>query len=272
MEKRYAWQNSWGLSTRTIGVCVMVHGDDKGLVLPPRVAPVQVVVVPIISTKFSSQVVDSILSRCEALKAVFKKAEIRVEADVRSDKSPGWKYNYWEQKGVPLRIEIGEKELTTGDLCFVRRESGERKWITKGLEIAEGDAKEVVEQIKAEFDDIHQTMLDKARRERDERTSVVWTFSEFIEALGKGNLVLAPWSLTTESEEWVKEETQKLSKLKFEGAEGSEENEKGESKQLTGAAKTLCIPFNQPPLPKGTKCFTGSGKEAKQWCLWGRSY
>lgn len=100
------------------------------------------------------------------------------------------------------------------------------------------------------------------------RISIVWNWKDFLIALGKGNLILAPWCLKTESEEWVKEETSNVIATDA----TSEENEKGESVQLTGAAKTLCIPFNQPPLPEGTMCFTGNNLPAKEWCLWGRSY
>mmetsp|Transcript_19037 Transcript_19037/g.23359 ORF Transcript_19037/g.23359 Transcript_19037/m.23359 type:complete len:114 (-) Transcript_19037:829-1170(-) len=113
-------------------------------------------------------------------------------------------------------------------------------------------------------------MLEKARRDRDERISIVFTWKEFVEALGKGNMVLAPWCLTTESEEWVKEETKRIFMEKAPEEEQKSEEEK--AKGLTGAAKTLCIPFNQPPLPEGTPCFTDNGKPAKEWCLWGRSY
>lgn len=246
----------------------MVHGDNKGLVMPPKVAPIQVVVVPIVSAKFSVETSKSILNLCAKIENILKTSGLRCKADLRTDKKPGWKYNYWEQKGVCIRIEVGEKEVEKENLCFVRRDTGERQFV-EGL-LNESKTENLVEALNNQLEVIHKSMLDKARKVRDERISVVWNFEDFIKALGKGNLVLAPWSLTTETEEWVKEETQKIFSAKTEVTE--EEKERGEIKQLTGAAKTLCIPFNQPPLPKGTKCFTGCGAEAMQWCLWGRSY
>lgn len=268
-DEKFVWQNSWGLSTRAIGYCVMFHGDDKGLVLPPRVAPYQVVIVPITSTKFTAEVVGGIHELCKSAAAVLSKNGVRCKADLRTDKKPGWKYNYWEQKGVCIRVEVGEKELEQKNLCFVRRDTGKRSTVEGLFENEET----LITFLKEELETMHYDMLNGARKKRDERISVVWNFDDFLKALSKGNLVLAPWCLTTASEEWVKEETQRIFSSKQDSTEeGTESNEKGEVKQLTGAAKTLCIPFNQPPLPEGTKCFTGTGELAVQWCLWGRSY
>ena len=102
------YQTSWGLTTRTIGVMVMTHSDDKGLVLPPRVAPKQAVIIPIVSKKCG---MDEIGPFCAAMKAAMKAAGVRVELDDRLHYKPGWKYNHWEQKGVPLRLEIGPRDL-----------------------------------------------------------------------------------------------------------------------------------------------------------------
>ncbi|GBG33715.1 Proline--tRNA ligase [Hondaea fermentalgiana] len=262
----YVWQNSWGLTTRSIGVAVMVHGDNQGLVLPPRVAPIQLVGVPIyVKDGALGSVMD------DALRKILDEAEksgLRVKLDDRTDKNPGWKYNYYEQRGVPLRVEIGSRDLEAGKCVLVRRDNGAREDCT--LEQAGARCVELMDVIQAD-------MLDRARQERDSRLAVVWTWDEFVEELMAGNMVLAPWSLTTKSEEWVKDETKRISEERAasagKGVDADQEtNADGESKKLTGAAKTLCIPFNQPPMPEGTMCFTGCGEPAKEWCLWGRSF
>jgi prolyl-tRNA synthetase len=109
------WQTSWGLTTRTIGVAVMVHGDNKGLVLPPRVAPIQVIICPI-----SMKNVDygDLLKYCEDIKYTLKKRGVRIDLDSRQNYTPGWKFNHWEQKGVPIRIEVGPRDLTNKQVLF----------------------------------------------------------------------------------------------------------------------------------------------------------
>ncbi len=107
------WQNSWGLSTRTIGVMVMTHGDNRGLVVPPRVAEFQVVIVPVgITAKHTDEERKALYQQVDALEAVLQAADIRVESDKRDEYTPGWKFNDWEMKGVPLRIEFGPKDVT----------------------------------------------------------------------------------------------------------------------------------------------------------------
>jgi hypothetical protein len=108
------WQNSWGLTTRTIGVSIMVHGDDKGLVLPPKVSPTQVILVPIFYK--SKEVNDLILQTVEEMKTALKGANVRAAIDARTDKTPAWKYAHHEQRGVPIRLEVGEKDLNKGEL------------------------------------------------------------------------------------------------------------------------------------------------------------
>jgi len=258
-EFKYVWQNSWGMTTRTIGVAVLVHGDDKGLVLPPRVAPVQIIGISIpqkdeeLNATLQQKIDDIVASLC--------KLGLRAKADGRRDKSPGWKFNYWEQKGVPLRIECGPKDMEKQQCVLVRRDTKE-KLVVSWDDVASTSSALMLK--------IQSDMLDKARAERDKRLVIAWTWQEFCVALQGGNMILAPWCLTTDSEEWVKEETKLLGMSAAEAEEQSNENE--ESKALTGAAKSLCIPFNQPILPEGTLCFTGNGLPAKEWCLWGRSF
>jgi len=277
------WQNSWGLTTRTIGVCVMVHGDDKGLVLPPRVAPLQVVIVAVYSAaKDGEEAKAAILAACEAAAEALNAAGIRARHDDRDNYSPGWKYSHWEQKGVPLRLECGPRDLAAGAFTGVRRCDGAR--VEGGLPIG---AAALPPAVAAALRAIQGDMLAAARRTRDERLSVVTQWKDFVPALDRGHMVLAPWCELVEAEEWVKEQTGPKAKAAAAAAaaeaaagggggaaaaaaETAEEVEA--SKSLTGAAKTLCIPLVQPPMPEGTLCFTGNGKPAVSWALWGRSY
>ncbi|KAJ4825562.1 hypothetical protein Tsubulata_006496 [Turnera subulata] len=236
-ERGMVWQNSWAYSTRTIGVMVMVHGDDKGLVLPPKVASVQVIVIPV---PFKGADTKGIFDACAATVDSLTEAGIRAEADYRENYSPGWKYSNWEMKGVPLRIEIGPKDLEKNQVRTVRRDNGSKLDISRdGL----------VEKVKDLLDDIQQSLFDSAKQKRDACIEVVQTWDEFLVALGQKKMILAPWCDEEEVEKDVKERT------------------KGEM----GAAKSLCTPFEQPELPEGTKCFA-SGKLAKKWTYWGRSY
>lgn len=120
-ERSIPWQTSWGLTTRTIGVCVMVHGDDKGLVLPPRVAPLQVIICPIAMKNVEY---GDLLEYAESIKKVLKLAGLRVDVDARQNYTPGWKFNHWEQKGVPIRMEVGPRDLSAKQVRVVRRDDG----------------------------------------------------------------------------------------------------------------------------------------------------
>jgi len=260
--RNLVWQNSWGITTRVIGVMVMVHGDDKGLVLPPRIAPIQVVGIPIHFADNDAQTVKTVQQTCLRLMDSLAEAGVRAHYDNR-ERNPGFKFNHWEQKGVPLRLELGPKDLEENRVQLVRRDTGMKITVEFNDPL-----RPLTEQIIELLDGIQASMLEKARSDRDSRTTIAWTWSEFLEGLRVGNLVLAPWCCTTESEDWVKEQTspEKLAEAFNASAAGE-----GEGRIPMGSAKTLCIPFNQPPLPKGTKCFTGMG-DALSWCLWGRSY
>jgi prolyl-tRNA synthetase len=120
-ERAIPWQTSWGLTTRTIGVCVMVHGDDKGLVLPPKVAPLQVVVCPIAMKEVAYA---DLVAYAEDIGVQLKRAGVRVSVDSRQNYTPGWKFNHWEQKGVPVRIEVGPRDLAAQQCRLVRRDNG----------------------------------------------------------------------------------------------------------------------------------------------------
>ncbi|KAF5189430.1 Proline--trna ligase [Thalictrum thalictroides] len=235
-EKCFVWQNSWGYSTRSIGVMVMVHGDNKGLVLPPKVASVQVVVIPVFDKDADKQ---AIFDACTKTVTILKEAGFRAEADLTHYK-PGWKYSHWEMKGVPVRIEIGPKDMANNQVRVVRRDNSSK------LDIPTSN---LVEQVKDILDDIQKSLFDAAKQKRDASIKVVNTWEEFTTALNQKKLILAPWCDEEEVEIDVKART------------------KGEM----GACKTLCTPFDQPALPEGTLCFA-SGKRAKKWTYWGRSY
>lgn len=265
-EKALAWQNSWGLTTRSIGVMVMVHGDDKGLVLPPRVSPVQVVVIWIIKSKMTPEEVKGIKDMCKQIGAALEAAGVRVEVDDRDDKTSAWKYNYWELRGVPLRIEVGAREFKNAS-AFLKRRDNNAKSTVPIADLA-AHVPKFLEQIQAD-------MLDRARKVRDRRIGLATNLAEFKRELNKGNLILAPWCELKSTEEVVKEATAATKPAASAAAAASLEvdSSSGEAfQQLSGAAKSLCIPFNQPPIKEGTMCFTGNGEKATAWSLWGRSY
>eukprot|EP00249_Psilotum_nudum_P029078 c3928_g1_i1 orf=159-1823(+) len=236
-ERSMVWQNSWAFTTRVIGVMVMIHGDDRGLVLPPRVAPVHVVVIPVPFKDIDSNL---LLNACSEVAHQLRDAGLRVKQDTRDNYSPGWKYSDWEMKGVPLRLEIGPKDLQKNQVTVVRRDNFAKEAVpllnltTRILDLLE---------------EIQRNLFLKAKQERDACIAKVETWDEFIQSLNDKKMVLAPWCDEVEIEEIVKART------------------KGEM----GAAKSLCMPFDQPDLPEGVLCFA-SGKPAKKWALWGRSY
>jgi len=270
-EKKKVVQNSWGLSTRSIGVCIMVHGDDNGLVLPPRLAPKQVVIVWIYKAADTEEDIAQMRKRANDIGDALQASGIRVEVDNRDNKTAGWKMTHWEQKGVPLRLEIGSQEMTSETLVAFRRHNNAKETFPMA---------DVVSKCHHALADIHDCMLDTARRDRDAHLSIVTTWEEFLIEIERGHEVLAPWCELIGSEEWVKDTSKAFyaDKIARAAADKGEKTEADDGKGLSGAAKTLCIPFAQPPMPEGQLCFTsqdgspGLGKKATVWCLWGRSY
>eukprot|EP00529_Nitzschia_sp_RCC80_P004441 CAMPEP_0113504732 /NCGR_PEP_ID=MMETSP0014_2-20120614/34883_1 /TAXON_ID=2857 /ORGANISM="Nitzschia sp." /LENGTH=923 /DNA_ID=CAMNT_0000399883 /DNA_START=41 /DNA_END=2809 /DNA_ORIENTATION=- /assembly_acc=CAM_ASM_000159 len=250
-ESQIAWQTSWGLTTRTIGVMVMVHGDDKGLVMPPRVAPLQAVIVPILSKRLTGDMADPY---CTSILQELEAQGLRAKYDDRIMYNPGWKYNHWEQKGVPLRIEVGPTDIEKKQARVVLRYNGEKEDIP-----VEG----IGAYIAAKMDEIQKAMFDKAKEVRDSHVSKITEWKDFVPNLEKKNLVLTPWCGPEHEdwEEWVKTKSREES-LANAGEEGEDERT-----ATSVAAKTLCIPFDQPELPEGTKCFA-SGLPATCWVLW----
>jgi len=250
-KKAIPWQNSWGLTTRTIGVMVMVHSDDKGLVLPPRVAPVQVVIVLV--PYRDADVTARQKAMCLEVEAQLKAAGVRVKWDDRENYNPGWKYNFWELKGVPIRLEVGPKDVEKRQVRAVRRDTGEKEDVPVAV---------LVQKVALALVTMQNDLLERAREKAKVEHVLKW--EDFVPALQLGKMVLTPFCDETEWEENVKD------KSKAEALAGMDEEE--DDKCATPvAAKTLCIPFDQPPLPEGTPCFV-SGKPAKCWVLWGRSY
>lgn len=240
-ERAHAWQNSWGLTTRSIGVMVMTHGDDKGLVLPPRVAQVQAVLIPIPNSKLGEAAVAALAARAADIEKALKAAGVRLTVDRRDNYTPGWKYNYWELRGVPLRIELGPKDMDAGVAMLARRDTGAKQSLPWD-QLAAAVPK-LLEQIQAE-------MYGRARSEFDACIERVSTWDEFMAALDRKHMALGPWC----DEEAAEEDVKKRSACK--DAMG---------------AKSLCIPLEQPELAPGTLCFV-TGKPAKNFCLFGRSY
>jgi len=261
--RELVYQNSWGLTTRSIGVLVMIHGDSKGLVLPPRVAPQQVVIIPLhFKGKDPAEVDKKGFEICEVL----QNSGIRAHVDNRTLYNPGWKYNHWEMKGVPLRIEIGPKDMEANQVVICRRDNGAKEPVPMSNLVAR--ANEFLE-------DIQKSLFEKACRERDTHMVNIKSWAEFVPALDGKNMVLAPWCLEKSCEDKIKERSAAESKEQDEKSKQTADVEGVSEEQvqfkLTGAAKSLCIPFEQQALPANCACFA-CGAPAKKWALFGRSY
>lgn len=238
---------------------VMVHSDDRGLVLPPRVAPTQVVVIPI----FFSASRDEVRKASFAVVDTLTASDIRCECDDRENYTPGWKFNHWEVKGVPLRIEVGPRDLANNQVVIIRRDLDEKSKVTVPLA-------DLNQTVKVMLDDMQKDLYQRALKERDDRRTVATDWSAFMTALDKRNTVLAPHCEGRECEKAIKQRSGEASKADDNKDEESDVKETGVEK-LTGAAKSLCIPFEQPELPANTKC-VGCDKNAVNWTLFGRSY
>ena len=223
---QYVHQTSWGMSTRIIGAIIMVHGDDSGLVLPPRIAPTQVMIIPIAQHK------EGVLEKADELRNRLSK-EFRVNVDA-TDKSPGWKFSEQEIKGIPVRIEIGPKDIEANQAVIVRRDTREK--IVVSLDEIETKLGEVLEQMQSD-------MLERARAHRDSHTYVATNYDEFKQTIEeKPGFVKAMWCKELACEEKIKEDT---------------------------GATSRCMPFEQETLAETCVC---CGKPAKTMVYWGRAY
>ncbi len=192
---QYVWQTSWGMTTRTIGALIMVHGDDSGLAFPPNVAPVQAVIVPIPIGNWRETVLPAARRVLEALRA----AGVRVSLDDREEYTPGWKYAEYEMRGVPLRVEIGPRDVKQGQVVFVRRDD-------KTKEAVPADA--VPDRAARVLASIQASLFERARRFRDENIREARTYAEFKETIEtKRGFVVAGWCGGEACEDKVKAET-----------------------------------------------------------------
>ena len=263
-EKLNVWQNSWGLSTRTIGVMVMTHSDNKGLIIPPRVAQRQVVIVPVgITAKTTEDQKVALHKEIDALEEVLKVKDIRVGSDKRDGYSPGEKFNEWELKGVPLRLEFGPGESEGHYVTSARRDqrTEDGKAVKTKINITE-----LGEKVSELLEAIQSSLYDNADQAFKSHTIKVTKWDEFVPALNAKNVLLIPHCLTEKCEDEIKD----LSARKAEDDTGLQDE-----KAPSMGAKSLCIPFEQPAdgLEQGAKCTNPNCElKAEKWCLFGRSY
>lgn len=245
-DKSFVYQNCWGLTTRSLGIATMIHSDNRGFVCPPRIAQIQAVVVLCgITSTTTSDEERKLGEYAQEVIGKVGKSSIRVHFDDRRKLSPGFKFNHWELRGVPLRIEIGFRDMRNGEVCVVRRDTREKSQV-KFCEIAKG--------LGDAIDAMHRDLFNKALAERTSRTKVADNFKDMLDSLNDKNIVLAPWCSATECEDEIGEKTT--------AKEGGE--------VVLMGAKSLCIPFDAPSF-EGKKCISCSC-DAKCFALFGRSY
>ncbi len=196
---QYVWTTSWGMSTRVIGAIVMVHGDDQGLRLPPRLAPIQVVVVPIWKKDVDQA---TVVEAAHRVGAMLRDAGIRVQVDDREEHTPGYKFNEWELRGVPVRVEIGPRDVETQQVVLARRDKPGKEG-----KVAVPMA-DVVNRVRSLLDEVQQSLFAQAKRFMEENTHTVSTYEEFKEVLAtKGGFIRVFWAGSDEDEIRIKEET-----------------------------------------------------------------
>ena len=224
---QYVHQTSWGVTTRLIGAIIMVHGDNEGLVLPPRIAPVQANIIPIQQKK------DGVLDKCYEVKDLLKKAGIAVKVD-DTDKTPGWKFSECEMRGIPVRIDLGPKDIEAGKAVLVRRDTREK------IEVSLDN---IAEEVQKLMDTIQKDMFNRAKEHRDSHTYVATNYDEFKDTVeNKPGFIKAMWCGNRECEDKIKEET---------------------------GATSRCMPFEQETVSDVCVC---CGKKAKSLVYWGRAY
>ncbi|MBN1867261.1 proline--tRNA ligase [Candidatus Sumerlaeota bacterium] len=209
--EKYVWQTSWGVTTRLVGSIVMSHGDDAGLILPPRVAPIQIVVVPVYKDRTRGQV----LEEAAKIVAELQDAGLRVKCDDRETVRPGFKYNEWELRGVPLRIEIGPRDIEKGHVVAVRRVDREKTFVQRA---------ELVARLREMLATFHGDLLGRARARIASQTREASTFDELADIVETHRgFVWAGWDGTAETEAAVKERTKAtIRNIPFEGSEPTE--------------------------------------------------
>ncbi|KAL2613052.1 hypothetical protein R1flu_024744 [Riccia fluitans] len=230
----YVWQTSWGMSTRMVGGIIMAHGDDTGLMFPPRVAPIQAVVVPIWKTAEEKEVV---VEMADQVHDLLKSAAVRVKLDAAEQKTPGWKYNHWEMKGVPIRIEIGPRDVEKRAVVVARRDVPGKAGKTFGVSLdgLDGYIKDLLQQIQ-------DSLLAKATAFRDSNIADVKSYEDLKSAISEGKWARGYWSGSDYDEALVKEQT---------------------------GATIRCFPFDQPSVA-GVCLMTGN--PASEIAIFAKSY
>ena len=224
---QYAHQTSWGATTRLIGAIIMVHGDNSGLVLPPRIAPIQTCIVPIMQKK------EGVLAKCHEIYEDLRASGISVKLD-DSDKSPGWKFAEAEMRGIPVRVEVGPRDIENGKCILVRRDTREK---------IEADLENLGETITELLNTIQKDMFNRALAHREEHTYTAKDYNEFKETIeSKQGFIKAMWCCDQACEDKIKEET---------------------------GATSRCMPFAQEEISDVCVC---CGKPAKKMVVWGRAY
>jgi prolyl-tRNA synthetase len=224
----HAWQTSLGASTRMLGGVILMHGDDRGAIIPPRVAPVQVVIVPILFKGKEA----GVLKSCKAVETALLKAGVRAHFDGREEYTAGWKFNNWEMKGVPLRIEVGPRDVAKGEAVLARRDKSHKETVKQ-----EG----IAGTVKARLEEIQADLLTKARKRLKDSTVTAVTPAELKGALDSGKWAVVPHC-------------------------GDPACEEAMAKKFEGGPRVI------PKQPAPAKKCVGCGKKAGYWVYWGRSY
>ncbi|XP_027162177.1 proline--tRNA ligase, chloroplastic/mitochondrial isoform X1 [Coffea eugenioides] len=235
-QRQHVWQTSWAISTRFVGGIIMTHGDDTGLMLPPKLAPVQVVIVPIWKKADERT---GVFNATSSVKDTLQAAGIKVKVDDSDQRTPGWKYNFWEMKGVPLRIEIGPRDVSSGTVVISRRDIPGKQGKVFGISM---DCSILVAYVKGLLDEIQSCLLERATSFRDCNIVDVSSYDELKEAISQGKWARGPWSARDEDELKIKEET---------------------------GATIRCFPFEQP---QGTKSCLMTGSPAEEVAIFAKSY
>lgn len=226
-KQHYPFQTSWGVSTRMIGAIIMVHGDDDGLILPPKISPIQVALIPVAQHK------EGVLDKANEVAQLLKK-QFRVKLD-DSDKSLGWKCSQYEMKGVPVRVELGPKDIEKNQCVIVRRDTREKIFVSLD---------NIVEEVEKALQSVHDGMYQRALANMQEKTFTATTYDEFCDiAKNKPGFIKAMWCGDSACEEKIKDET--------------------------GGVKSRCIPFEEKQLSDVCVC---CGKKAKHQVYWGKQY
>lgn len=228
-KRQHVWQNTWAISTRMIGVLLAIHGDDKGAVLPPQLAPIQVIIIPILFDDSKTKV----LKEAQKIKAALEKKRISVRLDDREGYSPGWKFNEWEVKGVPVRIELGPRDLQQKKAVIARRDTGEKKTAALG---------KVASEVPGLLAAIQDNLYHAAEKSLRGSLTTVATITEAVKALESRKIIYAPWCGTAACEEALKEKT---------------------------GAKSLNSPLQQSKI--SGNCFA-CNRKATVWFYFGKSY